>query len=104
HVVGAELGHRAPGHLIQHARKLQHRQRVTIHLPASSSRAIALMTLPSALPLNCGTTLPITAPRLLAPAAIAARTADRISSEPACAGWKRSSFVISALSFAASSL
>ncbi len=52
----------------------------------SSSRAIALIVLPSARPLNCGTTRPITAPMLVAPPEIAMRTAARISSASTCAG------------------
>src|SRR5213075_2398891 len=80
HARGAELRPRAPRHLIEHAWELQHGQSVAVHLPASSSRAIALMALPSARPLSCGITFPITAPTLFAPAAIAARTAARISS------------------------
>ena len=45
---------------------------------ASSSRAMALIVPPSARPLNCGITLPITAPTLVAPPAIAATTAARM--------------------------
>src|SRR6185503_4685604 len=69
----------------------------------SSSRAIALIVLPSARPLNWGRTLPITAPIWVAPPAIAALTAARSSSSLTCAGRYFSSAAASAASLSARS-
>ena len=68
--------------------RVQTIQRSTHRHPCllNSSRAIALIVLPSARPLNCGSTFPITAPICAAPPAIAARTAARNSSSLTDAG------------------
>src|SRR5687767_13937217 len=69
----------------------------------SSSRAIALIVPPSALPLNWGRTLPITAPICVAPPAIAALTAALSSSSLTAGGRYFSSAAPSARSLSARS-
>ena len=87
HALRAERRRRATGDNVEQSWEVQDGQRVGVHaFAASSSRTIALIVPPSARPLNCGTTLPITAPMFAAPEAMAARTAARMSSALACAG------------------
>ena len=69
---------------------------------APSGRSVE-SALPSARPLNCGTTRPITLPMSVAPPAIAARTAARISSGSAAGGRNSSMIRISARSSSARS-
>src|SRR5262249_5838604 len=106
----AQRARRERRHALERGRKLQRLQdgrgepaSHTHTLAESSSRTIWLITLPSARPLNCGITWPMTFPKSLAPAAIAARTAVRISSGGTCAGRYASSSATSRCSASARS-
>ena len=101
----AEVRRCKSGDHVEHARELEHGERVRVHpqissdrasigsrqagrgvRAASSSRTMALIVPPSARPLNWGITFPITAPTFDAPPSIAATTAARISSSLTPAG------------------
>src|SRR6185437_15172056 len=86
---GARRARRMSRDEVEHAGKLEHGERVLSGLHAdapSSSRAMRLIVPPSARPLYCAITLPITAPMFAAPPLIALRTASRSSSSLTAAG------------------
>ena len=105
HPGGAERTGGVRRHPLQRGRKLECLQHgggdpsLEAHTAAaSSSRAMAFTVLPSARPLNFGITCPMTFPTSFAPAAIASRTARRISSGSTAAGRNSSSRFTSASS------
>src|SRR5207247_8071543 len=92
HAGRAERARGVRRHPLQRGSKLECLQhggsdpsRNTHTIAANCSRAIWLASLPSARPLNFGMTCPMSPPRSFAPAAIASRTACRISSESTAA-------------------